>query len=242
MKAADKTHQVDLIGQSPDTFEFTLKYLAWNDLGNLVGRLYHKMGLKFGHDGLWMPLRDGTHEHANILLTRDFDEALRFMDYNPVIFRAGFADLEDIFNFVATNGRFNADIFKLENRNTIAKTRERKRKTYMAFLKWIEDKDRLAKFDWPKDKSVWLSRIFLHFPHATKEYDEAMSELRLNREAKELFNGNIVRELTGLQDKELGYFMKFIREDLKFSRTSILARSKERTAELVMEAFEEFKK
>lgn len=33
-------------------FNTSLEYLNWNDLGNLIGRIAHKFGLKYGHKGL----------------------------------------------------------------------------------------------------------------------------------------------------------------------------------------------
>jgi hypothetical protein len=236
-----KIHQIDLISASVEEFEFSVNYFSFNDCGNMIGRVAHKMGLKFGHDGLWLPLRDGDHMFAKICLTRDFDEALRFMDYNPRVFHNGFATLEDIFEYVATNGRFNKEIFLLENRNTIAKTRERKRKTYMAFLEWVKTRQGLAEFEWPKDKSVWLSRIFLHFPKAAIEYHDATWNLKETKRARELFNGEMVMGLTGLEGKELGKFMKHLKDLPKFSRTSILSRPKEDTMNFIVQEWNIYK-
>jgi len=53
-----KDVQVDLILAPAKEFEFSYYYFAWNDLGNFVGRTAHRLGFKFGHDGLWYVLRD----------------------------------------------------------------------------------------------------------------------------------------------------------------------------------------
>lgn len=241
VRVGTKIHQIDLISASAEEYEFSLRYYSFNDLGNLIGRIAHKMGLKFGHDGLWLPLRDGDNLFANILLTQDFDKALQFLDYSPIIFRAGFSTLEEIFDYVVTNGRFNKEIYLLDNRNTIARTRERKRKTYMAFLEWVESKRGLSEFNWPKDKSVWLTRIFMHFPHASSEYYNAVWNLQETKRAKELFNGNIVMDLTGLTGKALGKFMQYLKDQPKFSRTSILGRPKEETEDFIKKEWEMYR-
>ena len=44
--------QVDLIQTPEQTFEFAKNYFNFNDLGNLMGRVAHKMGFKYGHKGL----------------------------------------------------------------------------------------------------------------------------------------------------------------------------------------------
>ena len=41
--------QVDVIKAKPVEYEFAYSYFAYNDLGNLVGRMAKKFGLKYGH-------------------------------------------------------------------------------------------------------------------------------------------------------------------------------------------------
>ena len=50
--------QVDLLRVAPDEHEFALNYFNYNDLGNLLGRVYHKAGFKLGHNGLRYVVRD----------------------------------------------------------------------------------------------------------------------------------------------------------------------------------------
>jgi hypothetical protein len=201
------TIQVDLIYQSEETYEFAVEYFSFNDLGNLCGRLSAKMGMKFGHDGLWLPMRDGTNQFHEILLTQDFEEALSIIDLDYDRWCYGFADLTDIFEFVRSSKFFNSDIYLLDNRNTISRTRDSKRKTYMEFLKYNE-KNPLSRYTFVKDKSFYLPLIFSHFPDAGLEYFNAMEEHRLKMAAKLMFNGDLVREWTGLEGKALGEFMK----------------------------------
>jgi len=49
-----KDVQIDFIlCNSIELFNSSLFYFSYNDLGNLLGRIYHKFGIKFGHDGLF---------------------------------------------------------------------------------------------------------------------------------------------------------------------------------------------
>ena len=58
---------------------------------------------------------------------------------------------------------------------------------------------------------------------------------------KEIFNGQIVRELTGLTDRELGKFMQYIK--LKIPKREILVNMlPEQVAALVNAEYEEYKK
>ena len=49
----NKLYQLDLNLVAGDSFVFSYWYFSYNDLGNLIGRIAHHQGLKFGHDGLW---------------------------------------------------------------------------------------------------------------------------------------------------------------------------------------------
>lgn len=208
----DNLFQVDLIAMAPAPFDYAKNYFAFNDLGNLIGRTAHKMGLCHGHDGLWFYLREGDYLFRDILLTQDHDTALKFLGYSPEVFSQGFNELEDIFLYVANSKFFNRDIFLLDNRNHASRVRDRKRKTYMEFLKWAEARPDLPKFEYPESKSSWLPSISEHFPHFTVEYDAAMQGLHTQRAVKVKYNGSIVGSLTGLEGKQLGLLMKRVRE------------------------------
>ncbi len=208
----DPGFQVDVITMPEASFEFALRYFSFNDLGNLIGRTAHKQGCSFGHDGLWFYFRDGDYKFRELLLTRDFDLALRFLGYDPARFHQGFEVLPDLFEYVAGSAFFNRDIFLLENRNYQSRVRDRKRKTYTEFLKWCEDQPGLPAFPYPEDKQKWLPRLFEWFPAFQLDYLQAEKDLVRQREAKERFNGELVANWTGLQDKELGAVMKRVRE------------------------------
>lgn len=204
--------QVDLISIEPEAFDYALGYFSFNDLGNLVGRTAHRAGLSHKHNGLWFYVRDGDYKFRDICLTRDYDVALRFLGYDPAQFHAGFEQLEDIFEYVAGSTFFNRDIFLLENRNAKSRIRDRKRRTYMEFLKWCEAHPELPAYAYPDDKSAWLPYIAEHFPHFEAEHQRALKDMSDQRAAKERFNGEWVSKLTGLEGKALGAVMKHFKE------------------------------
>ncbi len=204
--------QVDLIAQASVSYDYALGYFSFNDLGNLVGRTAHRAGLAHRHDGLCYYIREGDYLFRDIVLTRDYDEALAFLGYAPQRFREGFDTLEDIFRYVAGSAFFNRDIFLLENRNNQSRVRDRKRKTYTSFLAWCEAHPELPAYVYPPDKRAWLPRIAAHFPGFQPAYDQAMSDLAVQRQVKARFNGAWVSALTGLQGKALGLLMKHIKD------------------------------
>lgn len=208
---ADKLVQVDFISHSPEEYDFACNYYAFNDAGNIIGRIFHKMGLKFGHNGLWLPLRDGNNKFHNILVTLDHKEAMEFIGFDYSRYLEGFASLEDIFEYVSSNPRFNSEIYLFDNLNAVARIRDKKRKTYNSFLKWCSERT-FDNYAWNPDKTVYLDDIFLVFPHVKEEYEIAWKELETKKLAATMFNGNMVSELTGYTNKELGRFMAFLKK------------------------------
>jgi len=109
--------QADLIKLDSEKFEFGLGYFSYNDLGSLIGRIARKMGLKFGHDGLWLPVRDGDYLCGQVLLTQDFERAVTFLGFDYARWKDGFDNLEDIFRYVSTGKRFSRNLYLLEHAN-----------------------------------------------------------------------------------------------------------------------------
>lgn len=198
--------QVDLIYIDKDSFGYAHNYFSYNDLGNLVGRVAHKMGLSHKHNGLYFPVRDGDYKFKEICLTKDYLLALEFLGFSPDVFQRGFNTLEDIFKYVVDSDFFSKEIYLLENRNYASRVRDRKRHTYHEFLKWMELNPRVD-YKYPQDKSTWMDYIFLYFPDFAQEYEGALRELAKIKEVKEKFNGTWVYSLTGAQGKELGALM-----------------------------------
>jgi hypothetical protein len=217
-----KEFQIDLITTPYENFETSLNYFAWNDLGNLCGRLSHLMGLRLGHDGLAYRWRIGETQHfKTVIVETDWAKILHVLGLSYERYTQGFDTLEDIFEFVVSSPYFNKDIFLLHNRNHTSRTRDRKRKTYMEFLKWVEDYKQTTEQnfwqEWRKgevSKACWLPKLFREMPHFEKLYNEVQAEWEEAVEYKRRFNGDLVMQWTGLKDKELGKFMQYMRTHL----------------------------
>lgn len=210
----ERGFQVDFITSPAAEFDSAMHYYSFNDLGNLVGRIAHKMGLLHGHQGLLFPMRDDTHEFDRLLVCQDPDRTLEFLGYDPQRFKQGFNDLEEIFSFVVSSRYFNKNIYLLENRNHASRTRDKKRKTYREFLEWVGDREDLPAFEYPEEKSEWLPHIFASFPGFEAQYNQSWERLNRHRRVREQFNGQTVGEMTGLSGKQLGEVIKRVRHDL----------------------------
>ena len=202
--------QVDLIQAPEHQYEFSRNYFAYNDLGNLLGRIAHKLGLKLGHDCLKYVLRDGTHVIGNIVVTREWDQALRLLHYDPKRYNEGFKALTDIFEYVLTSKLFDPDIYLLHNRNAESRIRDRKRETYMKFLQYCET------IEPPKNKVAVSKQQYLYYllndASFRTQYSELIAENNRKKVLRMKFNGDIVGAATGFEGKKLGAFMEFVRK------------------------------
>lgn len=203
--------QIDIITAPADEFRFALAYFSWNDLGNLMGRVAHKMGLKFGHDGLYYALRDGTNHLEEVQIITHPDVAISWLGFNLERWYKGFDTLEEIFEFVAANPYFNPDIYLFDNMNAVSRIRDKKRKTYNAFLAWCEtykeqNPDRVY-YSFPA-KSSWLPKLREEFPVFDILLTRAHQDQAWRDYLKTKFNGRMIQEATGLEGEELGRFIQ----------------------------------
>jgi hypothetical protein len=202
--------QVDLILTPPREFDFARNYFAWNDLGNLIGVVAQPMGLKFGHAGLFYPLREGTHQVDKLLVTRDFHAALRFLGFDSARFEQGFNTTEDIFAYAVSSPYFVPENYQLEDRSSKARVRDRKRKTYMDFLEWLERHPGLPSFS--HVGKAWLPELFMAFPDFQRRHEDAQARVASDRALRLRFNGERIGAISGAQGPELGRVMERLRQ------------------------------
>lgn len=230
--------QVDLIYSEYSRFEYAKNYFAWNDCGNLIGKLCHKFGLKHGHQGLLLPMRDGDNMFAELLVTLDHSETLEFLGLDYEQHARGFDTLEDMFKFICSSKYFNPKFFAFESMNHIARIRDKKRDTYNKFLAYANAYEGPVWEPETKYKADYLEFLFENFDLLEMKFNRACRDLAFTKYVKTKFNGNIVSELTGLKGKELGAFMANIKNDSRLSPVMVSYRSEEDIARIVMEHYE----
>lgn len=210
-----RVFQVDLIKTRNLLWAYT--YFSFNDLGNLMGRVSKKLGFKYGHDGLWYVLRDPKNDTRVIeeLLVTDtnFEVAFYLLGYDYRKWLAGpFDELEDIYRYAASNVFFDLNDYLLENRPHHERMRDRKRKVYVGFLEWcktqtftLSDEAKAMKEDL---REASLRSAFQLFPEFKAAYDRAIGLDSMKKEARKLFNHELIQSVTGAQGKQLGLVIK----------------------------------
>ena len=210
-----KELQVDIVTVAPEDFDSMEMYLSYNDLGNFIGRIAQGFGLKYGQEGLWYEHYFKGMNIGKITVSKDYRKIFAFLGLSYERWERGFAELEDIFEYIATSPYFNWEMFQLHKLNKINRERNLKRKSYMSFLEWMsknvaDDNHKYMFKDMPMDdKSGYLDLIVEVFPDAN-----IMTEIRRleYEECKKLyikskFNGGDVMRKYGFEGKLLGTVM-----------------------------------
>ena len=242
--------QVDVILTPASEFDSSLQYFAYNDLGNLLGRLTHKFGLKFGHRGLSFVLRVNDEPIKEYFLERknSYQTVCEILGLDS---STEFHDLTDIFKFVASSKFFDPDIFLLENRGQLGKRRDKNRKTYHGFLEWIKETNPKSnhkftdktEFGGYKVGEPYFTEIVLdRYPYLKDEIKNELEKFHLEKQFKDSFNGELFIKLTGLMGKQLGEFISFMSNSVTEEFKNQVRENPDVAKEFVLEQFELFSK
>jgi hypothetical protein len=207
-----KNFQIDMIFKNDEDINSAEFFFAYNDLGNLIGRIANKFNLKFGFEGLQYVVRNHHGRLSKrIQVSKDERKILEFLGLSYERFVQGFDDVTDIYDYVISSKYFNADIFSYENLNHTNRTRNRKRVNYAGFLEYLESSDdfknRKYQFD---NEDAYLHVIEDFFPECQlmeniknieKEYENYLAVTRK-------FSGSKIMELTKLDGRNLGLFIE----------------------------------
>lgn len=208
-----KELQVDLIIASGDDFITNFHYLAFNDLGNFIGRIAHGLGLKYGQEGLWYEHYFKDQNIGRIEISRDYRKIFEFLELSYDRWLLGFETLEDVFEYIVQSKYFDYDMFQLKNLNKINRERNLKRASYMSFLEYIEANHQDKSYDFD-DKELSLSRVMEAFPEAQLQLKIRKLEYEYCKKEyiKAKFNGGEVMRRFGLEGKELGNALNGFKE------------------------------
>lgn len=203
----DQLFQIDLVKINSESYDFALRYFAYNDLGNLLGRVAKQFGLKLGFKGLFYSYGPLSNKQ-DILVTKDFNEALLILDYNPFVyndlFTNGFKDLKSIFDFVISSKYCHKKLFCLDSRSNKERSRDSKRPTYMAFLDYMQKANiflnKSENPHIPADPPMYMLQTLLNNSLLfTREYHLYCKNYHLSKANKVYFNGTFVSKVLGIE-------------------------------------------
>ena len=201
-------YQVDIIPQSPKFWDSCNSFWNWDPLGNLVGKVSHKLNLKFGFQGLEYPCRTFNGRYADdITISTDARKIYEFLGFDYDRYLLEFNTLQEIFDYVISSKYFDSDIFLMQNLNAIDRKRNAKRKTYQEFLKYIND-NKIVKHYIFLPREEYLNIVNKHFPEADllNKVNAFKERDAINRAVNIKFNGDLIMQWTDkkILGKELG--------------------------------------
>lgn len=200
-------YQVDVITQPTRNWETCSDFFDYDPTGNLMGKIAHKLGLKYGFAGLVFPFRTFSGRlSTDIIISKDSRKIFEFLGYDYDRYLEGFDTTQEIFDWIINGKYFCVDNFLMNNLNHVDRKRNAKRTTYQGFLEYINENDVQSKHTFEKDKSKYINVIDEFFPESN--FKSQLTDLQLkdarNKLASERFNGNLVMSVTDLKGKELG--------------------------------------
>jgi hypothetical protein len=239
--------QVDITLVPVEEYDTSISYTSWGDLGNLMGRIYHKMGLHYGHNGLSFWIRQGLfdnnvawsdndHVYDKLVISTNTKEIFELGGFDYDRWLKGFDSESDVLDFITTSEYFDPKIYALENLNNINRVRNKKRGMYMRFLEQVQDKTFPAKKKF-LGKGVHSILFQKKFPKLKQAIDHYRFEYQVNFACKEKLNGDLVKLWLGTNDgPTVGKVMKWVKSEI--TNETILKTPQEDIVKMVLDYVE----
>lgn len=237
--------QIDAILTPNLNWQTSFTYYSYNDLGNFMGRIAHKFGAKYGHDGLTYKVRsiDNDKVLGEVILSKNPPEIFKFLGFDYKKWESGFDELEDIFHYVINSSYFNPSIFDYEALNHQNRTRNKKRDSYRKFLEFIASENlRPEDFFQYREKISYIQWIDDQFPDAHLLENIAKMKDRENELlfVRSKFNGDIIMRIKNIEGRELGGFIQKFKNSISEDPKKFEEWVKSKTKEEIEIAINEF--
>lgn len=220
--------QVDVTFHPIEHVKMAIDYSSWGDLGNIMGRVFHKMGLHFGHTGLSFWIRQGLfdanvqwsdsdHIYHKTVLTTNMEDICEVGGFDYKRWSKGFDTEKDAFDFVIDSKHFNKELFALENLNHTNRTRNRKRGMYMRFVEYVANCDKVgAPF---RSKHEYSLLMQCRYSQLQRDINNFRLVYEVDKVVKEKVNGKLVAEWCNLSENDgplIGKIMSEVRDVPKY--------------------------
>jgi len=201
--------QVDLILTTKENWDCYFNFLSWGDFSMILGRVARLYKLKYGIDGLSLPIRDPIDDHVIevISISKDLRQILTFFGYDAEIYFKGFKTKGELRNFIFSSKKINQGFLTKDSENCTHRKRDRKREAYKEIYSWF--RENREKFPPKPEEEPFidlLNEIDLFFPESQvkDKYFAALKQIDKIKRAREKFSGEYIGKLLGIEKKELG--------------------------------------
>jgi len=231
-----KDFQVDYFCVAPKYLESTYHYLSFNDIGNLIGKIFKRFNLKYGEKGLeYVFRRADNHYKKEISISRDFEKIYRFLGLDYEQWQKGFQSRTEMFEWIIASPYFSVVPYQKMSANTTKRARHRA--TMQRFLAYLDTENITKTYEFLEDKDDYLPFIDTEFPEAkllakiAKEQGQEKYVIAL----KTKYNGKIIMDLLPhLKGKDLGKFMANFQAQFKDYEQALSKMTREEIAEKIV--------
>lgn len=199
-----KELQIDLIFTKERFWKSSKLFFRYGDLGNFVGKIYNKMDMKYSIEGLKYNVftkKEGKTESYlidSIHISDEGKDIFNFIDLSWDRYMEGFKTQEDVFDYIISSKYFDAEKYLLKNLSKANRDRNKRRKGYLEFLEYIENKT----FDKsePKPSVEEISKYFNI--NLQEEIDKVVQNHETVKKINRKFNGKLVMEWANIDKKK----------------------------------------
>lgn len=221
-----RNFQVDYFVRKAKYFESTYSFLSFNDIGNLIGRIFKKFNLKYGEHGLFYVFRRADNHYVkDIPISQDFKKIFTFLGLDYEKWQIGFANKIEMFDWVVASPYFSVTPYTIDGQSKTMSKRVQQRPTIQAFLEYIEVNQLSKSYAFLK-RDEYIPRIAEYFPEANliaQLAEEKQREVYVNA-IRAKYNGKVIMQLIpALSGKQLGLFMKDFQAQFKDYEATLYA-------------------
>lgn len=196
--------QVDFILTPDEHFDNAVVYLSYSDLGGLIGNICHKIGLKYGIQGLWMNVHtkefDPTTTSTKLMLSTNIQQIFEFLGYDYEKYSNEFENEIDFFRWIKSSKYFRRFFFDDDQLNHAHRQRTSKRPIYIKFIDFL-DKQQISDEPWSNEERDQFTRTVreqaLIFFDKQKDYEKGLNLRDEKRLFRQKFSGHLFTDING---------------------------------------------
>lgn len=200
--------QIDFIPVKESNWEVCKFFFDYSPGGNLLGKIAHKFGCKYGFNGLVYPFRNfNGRVSKDIVLSKDPKKIFEFLDVDYDKYLKGFDTENEIFQWIIDSKYFSSYNFQWDNLNHIDRKRNLKRPDYNRFLNYINENNIEGDYNFNKNKEDYLPLLneFFSEVNLLHQFEKLKEDDERNKLVSEKFNGRKIMERhPNLKGKDLG--------------------------------------
>ncbi|CAF0885718.1 unnamed protein product [Adineta steineri] len=193
--------QIDFILIPEEQYDNAIVYFSYSDLGGLLGNICHKIGLKYGIQGLWMNVHtkefDPTTTSTKLILSTNVQQIFEFLGYDYEQYVKGFENDKEFFQWIINGKYFRRFYFDEDQLNHAHRKRTTKRPIYIKFVAFLNEQQ-IPTDEISDDNNEFISNIrqqALIYFDKQQEYNRGLNARVEKRQFREKYSGKFFTDI-----------------------------------------------